>query len=290
MQIGFAGLGLMGAPMAANLVRAGFAVVAYNRSAAPREALRALGGETVDTPAALFAAAEIVILMLADEAAVDAVLGRGGPDFAQRVGGHLIVNMGTHAPAYSRRLEAEVRAAGGAFVEAPVSGSRGPAEAGQLVAMLAGAPEAMARARPLFAPMCREVVDVGAVPGAMAMKLAVNLYLIATVAALAEAANLARALSLDPELFSRTILSGALRSDVAAAKLDKMVRGDFAPQAAISDVCKNAALVAAAAAQAEAYAPLLGESRRLFEAVRASGRGGQDMAAVLGAFETDGSY
>src|SRR5690348_11071140 len=111
MQIGFAGLGLMGAPMAANLVRAGFAVVAYNRSAGPREALRGLGAETVDTPAALFAAREIVILMLADDAAVDAVLDRGGPAFAQRAGGHLIVNMGTHAPAYSRGLEADVRAA-----------------------------------------------------------------------------------------------------------------------------------------------------------------------------------
>jgi 3-hydroxyisobutyrate dehydrogenase len=290
MEIGFVGLGLMGAPMAANLVRAGFAVTAYNRSAGPREALRALGAETVETPAALFAAREIAILMLADDAVVDAVLGRGGPDFAARVGGHLIVNMGTHAPSYSRALEADVLAAGGAFVEAPVSGSRGPAESGQLVAMLAGTADAVARARPLMTPLCREVVEVGAVPGAMAMKLAVNLYLIATVAALAEAANLAGALALDPELFSKTILSGALRSDVAAAKLDKMVRGDFAPQAAISDVCKNAALVAAAAAEADAHAPLLGESRRLFEAVRINGGGGEDMAAVLGAFAKGGSY
>lgn len=290
MQIGFAGLGLMGAPMAANLARAGFAVTAYNRSAGPRDALGGLGAATVDTPAALFAATETVILMLADDAAVDAVLDRGGPAFAARASGHLIVNMGTHAPAYSRGLEAAVRAAGGAFVEAPVSGSRLPAEAGQLVAMLAGAPDAVARARPLLAPMCRDVIEVGAVPGAMAMKLAVNLYLIATVAALAEAANLASALALDPALFSRTILSGALRSDVAAAKLDKMVRGDFAPQAAISDVCKNAALVAAAAGEAGAAAPLLGESRRLFETVRASGGGGQDMAAVLGAFGTGEPY
>lgn len=285
MRIGFAGLGLMGKPMAANLCRAGVALTAYNRSPGARTELAALGAATVDTPEALFAACDTIILMLVDDAATDAVLGRGGPDFAARVKGRLIVNMGTHAPSYSRALEAEIRATGGSFVEAPVSGSRLPAEAGQLVVMLAGDPEAVARARPLFAPMCREIIDIGAVPGAMAMKMAVNLYLVATVAALAEAANLASALSLDPALFSRTILSGALRSDVAAAKLDKMVRGDFAPQAAIRDVCKNAALVAAAAADARAHAPLLGESRRLFETVLGKGEGESDMAAVLHAFD-----
>jgi 3-hydroxyisobutyrate dehydrogenase len=288
MPIGFAGLGLMGEPMAANLCRAALELTVYNRSPRSREALQALGARGIDTPAALFDACDTVILMLANDQATDQMLDRGGPDFAARVGGHLIINMGTHSLAYSQALEADIRGAGGSFVEAPVSGSRLPAETGALVAMLAGDPDAVARARPLLVPMCREMIETGAVPSAMAMKLAVNLYLVATVAALGEAANLARALDLDLGLFEQIIASGPLRSDVAAAKLAKMVRDDFAPQAAIRDVCKNASLVADAAAAAGAAAPLLTESRRLFETVLAAGHGEQDMAAVVTAFHGAG--
>src|SRR6218665_1860650 len=138
MRIGFAGLGLMGKPMAANLCRAGVALTAYNRSPGPRAELAELGAATVDTPDALFAACDTIILMLVDDAATDAVLGRGGPDFAARAAGRLIVNMGTHGPSYSRALEADIRAAGGSFVEAPVSGSRLPADAGPLGGTLGG--------------------------------------------------------------------------------------------------------------------------------------------------------
>lgn len=277
----------MGEPMAANLCRAGMGLTVYNRSPGARTRLQALGAEAVDTPDALFAACDAVVLMLRDDAVTDFVLNRGGAAFRSRVAGHLIVNMGTHAPAYSRALEGDVRAAGGSFVEAPVSGSRGPAENGALVAMLAGEIEAVERARPLLAPMCRDMRFIGPVPSAMAMKLAVNLYLIATVASLAEAASLAGTMGLDLALFAEIIRSGPLSSDVAIAKLDKIVRSDFTPQAAIEDVCKNAALVAGAAAEVGAPASLLERSRRLFEAALANGDGDLDMAAVFNAMRAN---
>lgn len=266
--------------MAAALRRAGVELVVYNRSPGAREALKTLGAEAVDYPAALFERCDAVILMLADDAAVEAVLGSGGPDFAARVKGRLIINMGTHAPAWSRTLAKTARAAGGAYVEAPVSGSRLAAERGELVAMLAGANDDVARARSLIAPMCRLIVTTGDVSTALAMKLAVNLYLMATVTALAEAFNLARAQDLDLDIFGAVIGAGQLRSDVAVGKLAKMIRQDFAPQAAIADVCKNARLVADAARRVGATSPLLDESRRRFEAVLARGDGDLDMAAV----------
>lgn len=288
MRLGFAGLGLMGSPMAANLLRVGVELAVYNRSAAPREALRQLGARAFFDAAGLFSACDVVILMLADDAATDQVLGRGSADFARRVAGRLIVNMGTHAPSWSKALEEDILAAGGRFVEAPVSGSRGPAEAGQLVAMVAGEAEALDAVRPLLAPLCREVVVTGRVPSAMACKMAVNLYLIASVAALAEAAALAKMLGLDPALFEQVIGSGPLGSDVARAKLAKMVSGDFAPQAALRDVCKNAALVADAAAAAGMDATLLGSARQRFDAALGDGGGDLDMSAVIGAFEKKG--
>jgi 3-hydroxyisobutyrate dehydrogenase len=123
----------------------------------------------------------------------------------------------------------------------------------------------------------------------MACKIAVNLYLIASVAALAEAAALAGALGLDGAVLERVIGSGPLGSDVSRAKLAKMVTGDFAPQAAIRDVCKNAALVAATAASAGLDASTLAAAKEQFDAVLAGGGGELDMAAVVTAAANAGA-
>lgn len=286
-MLGFAGLGLMGQPMAANLLRAGVPLCVFNRSPAACDKLAAMGAEIAASPAALFASSDAVILMLANDAAADAVLGRVASDFASRVAGRLVINMGTHSPAYSQGLERDIVEAGGRFVEAPVSGSRGPAEAGELVAILAGAVDAVAAARPLIAPMCREAIHVGVVPQAMALKLAINLYLIASVTALAEATRLAAVAGLDLAQFGEVIGKGPLGSSVAAAKLDKMVRRDFTPQAAIADVLKNARLVAAAADAAASEAPLLRESLVRLESVEARGGAALDMAAILLSYEAE---
>jgi len=286
MRVGFAGLGLMGFPMAANLLRAGFEVAAYNRSAGPRDALKLLGGQTFERAPDLFEIADCVILMLADDRATDAVLGRGSPEFQRRVEGRLIVNMGTHAPAWSKALEEDLIAAGARFVEAPVSGSRGPAEAGKLVAMVAGDERGIEELEPLFAQLCRQVVCTGAVPSATACKMSVNLYLIASVAALAEAARMASELGVEPTAFAQVMVEGPLGSEVVRAKLAKMMSGDFAAQAAIRDVCKNAALVSATAAGIGLDAGLLASARQRFEAVLRSGGAELDMAAVITSFET----
>lgn len=181
----------MGRPMALNLARAGTPLVVWNRTPARCAPLRAAGAEVAAGPAEVFERAGTVLLMLADEEAVDAVLGRGTPDFAARVAGHTVVHMGTTSPEYSAALEADVRAAGGAYAEVPVSGSRVPAEQGQLVAMLAGDPAAVTAVRPLLASLCSETFDCGPVPNALLMKLSVNLFLITQVTGLTEAFHFA---------------------------------------------------------------------------------------------------
>jgi 3-hydroxyisobutyrate dehydrogenase len=161
--------------MALNLARAGTALVVWNRTADKCEPLGAVGASVAASPAEVFGQARVVILMLVDGAAIDAVLGRGTPAFAANVAQHTIVHMGTTSPDYSRALEADVRAAGGSYVEAPVSGSRKPAEAGQLVAMLAGERDALENVLPLLQPMCRKTIVCGSVPTALLTKLSVNL-------------------------------------------------------------------------------------------------------------------
>ncbi|GGV63651.1 dehydrogenase [Streptomyces griseoloalbus] len=292
MHVGFIGLGVMGRPMALNLARAGTPLVVWNRTPARCAPLSAAGAEVAGSAAEVFDRAGTVILVLADEDAVDAVLGRGTPDFATRVAGHTVVHMGTTSPEYSAALEAAVRDAGGAYVEAPVSGSRVPAEQGQLVAMLAGDATAVTAVRPLLAPLCREAFDCGPVPNALLMKLLVNLFLITQVTGLTEAFHFADRHGLDRARFLDVLDAGPMASAVSRMKAPKLLARDFSVQAAATDVLKNNRLIARAAREAGLASPLLDVCHALFDETVATGHGGEDMVAVLRALEarTDGTH
>lgn len=283
--VGFIGLGVMGQPMALNLARAGTPLVVWNRTREKCDALAAAGAEVAASPDEVFRRADIVILMMIDEASTDLVLGRSVARFRANVAGHLIVNMGTLPAGYSCALAAEIRTAGGRYVEAPVSGSRAPAEAGQLVAMLAGAPEDVARVEPLLAPMCRQTVACGAVPQALQMKLAVNLFLITMVTGLTEAFHFAEGHGLDLDRFVEVLDAGPMASAVSRMKLAKLRAGDYSVQASIPDVFKNARLVAEAARAAEIASPLLDVCHGLFGETLAAGHDSLDMAAVVKAIQ-----
>jgi 3-hydroxyisobutyrate dehydrogenase len=269
--------------MALNLTRAGTPLVVWNRTATRCAPPRAAGAAVAASPAEVFASARTVLLMLSDGAAIDTTLGRGTPAFGERVAGHTIVHMGTTAPGYSRALETDIRAAGGCYVEAPVSGSRKPAEDGQLVAMLAG--DAAAEVRPLLAPMCRETTMCGPVPNALLMKLAVNLYLITMVTGLAEAAHFAERHDLDLRQFTAVLDAGPMASSVSRGKAAKLVAGDFDIQASVANVLTNNRLVAEAARHAGVASPLLDVCHALYGEAAALGHGQSDMVAVLRAIE-----
>ncbi|MFI7037287.1 NAD(P)-dependent oxidoreductase [Microbispora rosea] len=285
MDVGFVGLGIMGQPMALNLVRAGTPLVVWNRTAARSEPLRAAGAEVAGSAAEVFRRARVVILMLADEAAIDAVLERGTPAFARNVADRVVVHMGTTSPAYSAGLEADVLAAGGGYVEAPISGSRVPAEQGRLVAMLAGRPEAVEEVRPLLKPMCVKTVVCGPAPKALLTKLAVNIFLITTVTGLAESLHFGERQGLDIGLLVDVLNSGQMASDVSRVKAVKLAGRDFAAQAAIADVLKNNRLIAEAARGAGVASPLLDVCHALFGETLALGHADLDMAAVVHAIE-----
>lgn len=284
--VGFVGLGTMGQPMALHLARAGIPLVVWNRSPGRDTEVVAAGARSVGSVEEVFAAADTVLLMLTDGEAVDAVLGRGTDRFARLVAGHVVVTMGTTSPAYSAGLGAEVAAAGGTYVEAPVSGSRKPAEAGQLVAMVAG-PDADVRdrVRAVVDPMCARTLDCGEVPRALATKLAVNLYLITTVAGLSEAFHFAARSGVDLTQLADVIGAGQLASPVSTVKSAKLVDRDFSPQAAISDVFYNNRLIWAEARALGLATPLLDACHALFGETEAMGFGAEDMAAVVRAIE-----
>lgn len=285
MRVGFVGLGVMGRPMALNLARSGTDLVVWNRSPESSQSLQQAGATVAASPAEVFQQARVVLFMLASAEVVDAVLGRGSDGFTELVAGHTIVNMGTTSPEFSAGLGADIRRAGGEYVEAPVSGSRGPAEAGELVAMVAGEPPAVAEVRPLLEPMCREIFTCGPVPAGLHLKLAVNLFLITMVTGLTEAFHFAGQHDLDLDLVRRVLDAGPMASSVSRAKAAELVDRDFAVRAAVSDVLMNNRLIAEAARRADLASPLLDVCFQLFQEAEDHGHGKLDMAAVVKAVE-----
>jgi 3-hydroxyisobutyrate dehydrogenase len=289
-QVGFAGIGIMGEPMAGRLLDAGTPLTVWSRRAEAYAGLVARGATLAADPDALFAACDVVILMLRDEAATDAVLGRGTEAFARRVADTRVVVMGTNSPAYSAALADEIRAAGGGYVEAPVSGSRVPAERGELVVMLAGAgPTALDEGAfddtaALLAPLARAVVRCGEVPGALRTKIAVNHYMMAMVASLAESLATARTAGVDLASVVQVLEASPMDSPIGRVKAAKLVAGDESPQAAIADVVKNCRLVLDAAREAGAATPIIDVVAGLYERTAASGFADADMVAVARMF------
>ncbi len=285
-RVGFVGLGLMGEPMARRLLDAGTELAVWARRPEACDALVASGAIRMPDLDALFAASERVVLMLRDEPATDEVLGRGGDAFARRVAGRRIVVTGTNSPAYSAALAAEVEAAGGTYIEAPVSGSRVPAERGELAIMIAGSDAAaVAETAELLAPLARDVVPCGEVPDALRTKIAVNHYMMALVASLAEALATARAAGLDPAAVVRVIEASSMDNSLARVKAAKILAGDESPQAAIADVVKNADLVQEASRAAGAATPVFDEVAALYRATAEAGFASADMVAVVRAID-----
>jgi 3-hydroxyisobutyrate dehydrogenase len=275
------GIGRMGHPIARRLLAAGHAVGVWNRPPGPAEALIAAGAKAYAEVGQLVAACDAVLLILADAAAADSVLGREGDRLAIDVAKCLVIQLGTTHPDHSSALGEAIANNGGRYVEAPVSGSRVPAEQGRLVAMLGGyREEDLDEAEAILSCLTVSRFRIGSPPMAMKLKLAVNAYLVPLVTALAEAWKLAEALDLDPQIFAEVLNQGPMASDVSRVKLDKLLDGDWSAQASIDDVLMNARLIGAVAREAGVATSLVSSSEELLKAARQYGNGVLDMVAV----------
>ncbi|KAF0806748.1 6-phosphogluconate dehydrogenase [Alcanivorax xiamenensis] len=279
--IGFIGLGTMGEPMALNLATAGIPLRVWSRSTTKYPRLVAAGATAMKDIRDLYHQCGTIILMLTDGGAIDAVLARNEPEFPKRVAARTIVNMSTVPPEYSLSLATDIQASGGRYVEAPVSGSRQPAQAGRLVAMLAGREEDVEAVRPLLAAMCHESFDCGPVPGALRMKLAINTFLITLVTGLAEATHFAQRHRLDMACFAAILDAGPMASDVSRSKMTKLLQHNFERQAGITDVLKNNRLVVESARAAGIASPLMDICLALYANTEAMGLGETDMVSVI---------
>jgi 3-hydroxyisobutyrate dehydrogenase len=278
--VGLAGLGTMGLPIARRLLGAGIDLGVWNRSPGPAAALANEGARVAESFETLLRDHDVVLLMLFNEAAADAVLRREGEALGVDVAGKLIVQMGTTALDHSQALRCAITANGGRYVEAPISGSRIPAERGELVAMMAGDAADKAQIGPLFERFTRTVVDCGEVPQALAMKFASNFLLGPLMVGLVDATAFARRAGLDMDLFAEVLLNGQMASPIVSAKLTKLLAEDYSPHAAVNNVIQVADATLEAGQALGLDRSLLRHCReRVIEAIDA-GLGAEDMVAL----------
>lgn len=199
MQIGVAGLGAMGGNIAARLLDVGHQVTVWNRNPEKTKPLVAAGATAAASPAALAEKADVIITILTDAAAIDAVYNGPNGLLFGNVKDKLFIEMSTVAPKVEIDLAPKVRAKGAAFIESPVGGSTGPARQGKLLGLMGGEAADTERARSILEQLCRKVEHCGPVGAGAAMKLAINLPLMVAWQAYGEAFALARAVGWEPK-------------------------------------------------------------------------------------------
>jgi 3-hydroxyisobutyrate dehydrogenase len=285
MKVGIAGTGRMGEAIGLRLTESGHALTVWNRTPGKTTALAAAGARVAASPAALAEAVDVIITILTDEKAIDALyLGPQGL-LSGKVAGKLFIEMSTVRPEVEIALGAKLRQKGAAMVECPVGGTTGPAREGKLFGFAGGADDDFARARPLLEQLCRRVEHVGAIGAGSRLKLAINLPLYVYWQALGEALLLCRPLNLEPDrllsIFADT--SGAAnaiktRGSAVAAHL---AGGDTGPVTmAVELVCKDLKTMIAEAGALGGKAPAAEAALKCFEDAVRSGLGDKDQSAL----------
>jgi 2-hydroxy-3-oxopropionate reductase len=279
--IGFIGLGVMGAPMARNLQEAGHALVVHSRSPEPVEALAEAGAETAGSPREVAERAHVVITMLPDSPAVEAVvLGEDGV-LAGASEGDLLVDMSTIHPTVSVAIAQAAAEHGVAALDAPVSGGDVGAQQGTLSIMVGGEAADFERARPLFEVLGKTIVHLGEAGAGQVVKACNQVVVAVTIAAVSEALVLGSKAGVDPERILDVLGGGLAANKVMEMRRRNFLEHDFTPGFRIDLHHKDLNI---ALESGDAYGvPLVvtGVVQQYMRALRAKGHGGDDHSGLL---------
>jgi 2-hydroxy-3-oxopropionate reductase len=279
--VGFIGLGIMGGPMAANLVRAGFDVVGHNRSPEPVRRLVERGGRGADSVAAAVSDAEVVVTMLPDSPDVEAVALADDGIYARARPGTLHLDMSTIRPDVARRLAAAGAGRGLRVLDAPVSGGEQGAVDATLSIMVGGEPDDVAAARPVLDALGGTVAHVGPAGAGQTVKAANQLIVAGTLELVAEAIVFLEASGVDTGAAVQVLAGGLAGSAILDRKAPAMLRRDFTPGFRVELHHKDMGIVTAAARQADVVIPLGAAVAQLLASLKAQGDGGLDHSALL---------
>jgi 2-hydroxy-3-oxopropionate reductase len=279
--IAFIGLGIMGSPMAVNLVKAGNQVIGYNRSPERAKDLVAAGGKAVDSIANAVAEADIVAIMVPDSPDVQAVLTGDDGVFTHAKPGTLIIDFSSIRPDVAADLAEQARNRGFKMLDAPVSGGEPGAINAALSIMVGGSAEDFEAAKPVFDAVGKTIVHVGPSGSGQTVKAANQLIVAGNIELLAEAIVFLEAYGVDTGAAVKVLGGGLAGSAVLNQKAQKMLDRDFEPGFRIDLHHKDLGIVTAAAREAGVATPLGALVAQLMASARANGDGGLDHSGLL---------
>jgi 3-hydroxyisobutyrate dehydrogenase len=271
-QVALLGTGIMGRGMARNIVAAGIPLTVWNRS--PEKAAD-LGAEVAQSPDSAAKGAAIVVTILSDARVVESVVREAAPE-----PGTVWLQQATVGVEGCERLAAVAEELGLVYVDAPVLGTKGPAEAGQLTVLASGPDEVRETVQPVLDAIGARTLWLGPAGQGSRLKLVANSWVLTVVEGVAEALTLAKALDLDPQSFLDVIKGGAMDAPYVQLKGAAMLSGDLEPQFPLWGAAKDARLIQEAGRAAGVDLAIIEAARRHFERALADGHGELDMAAT----------
>jgi 3-hydroxyisobutyrate dehydrogenase len=271
-RVALLGTGIMGSGMARNIVKAGIPVTVWNRT---REKAEGLGADVADTPHEAVEGAGIVVTVLADAAAVESVVREAAPAH-----GTIWLQQATVGVDGCAALAALAEELGLVYVDAPVLGTKGPAEAGQLTVLASGPDETRDAVGPVLDAIGARTVWLGAAGQGSRLKLVANSWVLTIVEGVAESLTLARALGVEPQAFLDVVKGGAVDAPYVQLKGAAMLSGDLDAQFPLWGAAKDARLIQEAGREAGAELAMIEAAGRHFERAMADGHGDLDMAAT----------
>src|SRR6476660_4628685 len=277
MRVAFVGLGIMGQPMAANLVKAGHEVSVWNRSAGKEVE----GARLASSPAEAAQGADVVWICVSDTAAVEQVL--FGPNGIEQslTEGMIIADSSTISPAATRRFAERVAKKGVQYVGSPVTGSKVGAEAGTLLFIVGGSEESIERLKPLYAAMGKKIFRMGETGKGQSAKVAMNLQIAMIYEGFAEALTLAAKLGVDPGTLIPLINASMVKSGVVEYKAPFVLQRDFTANFPLRLMRKDIGLALAAAKEARVKLPGLETVEEIYDVAVEDGHADLDYAATL---------
>ncbi|MFM0755886.1 2-hydroxy-3-oxopropionate reductase [Paraburkholderia strydomiana] len=283
-KAGFIGLGIMGKPMAANLLKNGVTLAAFTRSGVPDDLTR-VGAQACDSPAAVAAQADVIFIMVPDTPDVERVLfGENGLASGLRAG-QTVVDMSSISPMATRDFAARVRETGADYLDAPVSGGEVGAKAGSLTIMVGGEQNTFDSVKPLFDMMGKNVTLIGAVGAGQVCKVANQVIVAATIEAVGEALLLASKAGVDPARVREALMGGFASSRILEVHGERMTKRTFDPGFRIELHQKDLNLALQTAQTLGVSLPNTATCQALFNACVAHGGKAWDHSAMVRALE-----
>jgi len=289
-KVGFIGLGIMGKPMAKNLLEAGHELVVYNRTAEKAEELAGDGATVAGSPKEVAEQSDVIITMLPDSPQVEEVLaGEGGVLEGIREGS-LIVDMSTISPVVTRDLAAKAGEHGASMLDAPVSGGDVGAIDGTLSIMVGGSEADFERAGPLFEAMGKTITHVGEVGAGQVVKACNQIVVALTIEAVSEALVLGSKAGVDPAKILDVLGGGLAGNKVMEAKREKMLGHSFDPGFKIELHHKDLGIALATGREYGVSLPVTAVVDQMLETLKAKGRGDRDHSAILTLIEEQAQH